>query len=67
MNVRLVNGTAAPRVRNSEGCTVADCGCAHDATRWLQLCEAHFTDWQDRHEAARVAHLAVLPKLERIP
>ena len=58
--MHLLNGTSTPRQRNSEGCAVLACGCAHDDVRWLQLCDAHYADWHDRHEAAHIAHRATL-------
>lgn len=60
MSVHLLNGTPAPRVRNSEGCEMLACGCAHNGTRWLQLCEAHFLEWSGLHDASRIAHQSTL-------
>jgi hypothetical protein len=53
--IRLVNGNTQQRVRNSEGCTVLDCGCAHTAIEYLQMCDKHFTEWQKLHERASQA------------
>lgn len=58
--IRLVNGSAAVRQRNSEGCALLACGCAHDDIRWLQLCEAHWLEWSGLHDASRIAHRATL-------
>ena len=56
----LLNGNTTPRVRSSEGCTVLPCGCAHTEREWLQLCDAHGSEWQSLHDAARIAHAATL-------
>ena len=56
----LLNGHAEPRVRNSEGCTVLPCGCAHLEREWVQMCDAHGAEWQALHDAARIAHAATL-------
>ena len=58
--IHLMNGTTAVRQRNSEGCTLLACGCAHDDTRWLQLCGAHYFEWSGLHDASRIAHRATL-------
>jgi hypothetical protein len=54
--VKLLNGNLAPRVRNSEGCTVLDCGCAHDSIRWLQMCDADWADYEGRHLRSQADH-----------
>lgn len=56
MDIVLVNGTSAPRSRSSEGVTVLDCGCAHTATHWLQMCRPHYAEDSAIHEAALVIH-----------
>lgn len=56
--MKLLNGTKEPRSRNSEGCTVLDCGCAHTPTTWLQMCDAHYAEDHTLHEQARLDHLA---------
>jgi len=61
--VTPINGNTTVRVRNSEGCTVLPCGCAHTVSAWVQLCEAHYAEWRDLHEAARIAHRATLAEV----
>lgn len=56
--IYLLNGSTEIRQRNSEGTTVLDCGCAHTATHWLQMCEGHYTENHALHEQARIEHLA---------
>lgn len=53
--MKLLNGNTHVRVRNSDGCTVLECGCAHTDTRWLQMCDAHHAEWFKRHAAPRGA------------
>jgi hypothetical protein len=62
MRPRPMNGNTTERQRNSDGCTVLACGCAHTESRWL---EAHFTEWSELHQAAATAHAATLQ--ERLP
>lgn len=55
MTVHLLNGSTEQRVRSSEGCALLPCGCAHttgELQRWLQACDAHHTEWQERHAYA---------------
>jgi hypothetical protein len=63
--VHLINGSTAVRVRSSEDCTVLDCGCAHSAVLWTQMCLAHWSAWSELHATARMAHVATLQ--ERLP
>jgi hypothetical protein len=53
--IHLLYGTAI-RQRNSEGVTVLLCGCAHDDTTWLQMCDADYQDWHVRHVEAQKQH-----------
>jgi hypothetical protein len=59
-DIHLVNGSPSVRQRNSEGCALLACGCAHDDIRWLQLCESHWLEWSGLHDASRIAHAATL-------
>jgi len=54
----LLNGHAEPRVRNSEGCTVLPCGCAHLEREWVQMCDTHGTEYRERHALAKLEHAA---------
>lgn len=57
--VVLVNGSKAPRVYNSEGCTVLPCGCAYTegvAGMWLQFCRPHWAQLEELRAEARRAH-----------
>lgn len=54
--IHLVNGSTRVRERNSEGCAVLPCGCAHDERQWLQLCDVAFHLWGGRHMQARLSH-----------
>jgi hypothetical protein len=62
-DIVLVNGSKDVRVRNSEGCTVLDCGCAHDPIQWLQQCRAHNDEANALHAQAAADHR--LQQLER--
>lgn len=53
MTVHLLNGSAAPRVKSSDGCTVLPCGCAHTEREWLQFCDAHMAEWRAMHDSVR--------------
>jgi hypothetical protein len=70
MSLHLMNGAKAPRVKNSEGCTVLDCGCAFievaGIQQWVQMChgpesENHYTDWLDTHARAHAQHVRGRP------
>jgi hypothetical protein len=70
---RLMNGTAAPRVKATEGVTfVTDtgkpdgvrCGCAHLEREWLQMCDAHYAEWHARHVEALAPRLMTIPNTE---
>jgi hypothetical protein len=37
--IHLLNGNTHERQRSSDDVTVLPCGCAHTATRWLQMCD----------------------------
>jgi hypothetical protein len=50
--MHLMNGQKHKRERNTEGCTVLECGCAHTEVMWLQMCDEHWQHWQERHELA---------------
>jgi hypothetical protein len=56
--VKLLNGNTAPRTRNSDGCTVMACGCAHTEREWLQLCDPHSEEFDALGRAARAAREA---------
>lgn len=56
MSVHLIGDNKAPRVRNSEGCVVLECGCAHSDTHYLQMCDAHYREWHALHESAHRSH-----------
>ena len=57
MTLHLLNGTAAPRVKSSDGCAVLPCGCAHTDVTWLQMCDVHFAEFAALHGAAKLSHL----------
>lgn len=73
--MHLLNGTSAARARSSDGVTVLECGCAYSEKAWLQMCDAEYSAWHDRHVAAAIAHRATLaqplsghnPTAESIP
>ena len=60
MTLHLMNGTAAPREKSSDSCSVLTCGCAHttgELQRWLQMCDAHFAEYAALHGAAKLSHI----------
>ena len=59
--IHLVNGTKQARVKNSEGCTVLPCNCAHEEIMWLQLCDEHYEEWARERRDAFLAHRAHYP------
>lgn len=54
--IHLLNGSTHIRVKNSEGCIVLDCGCAHTDTRWLQMCDEHYQEDRAFHNQAMEAY-----------
>jgi hypothetical protein len=56
MRVILLNGSKAERVKNSEGCTILSCGCAHLEREWIQMCETHHAEHEARHQLAQQQH-----------
>lgn len=54
--MHLMNGYTTARVKNSEGCTVLDCGCAHTTVQYVQMCDPHFREWHAKHERAKLDH-----------
>ena len=56
-DVVLVNGSKEIRVRNSEGCTVLPCQCAHTDVMWAQMCHPHFEEDRNLHAEAQNSHL----------
>jgi hypothetical protein len=53
--VCLLNGSAAVRERDSEGTSVAGCGCAYtdSPSRWLQMCREHGEPCEALHVQAQ--------------
>lgn len=47
--IHPMNGLIHVRVKASEGCAVLACGCAHNETMWLQLCDTHYQEWLQLH------------------
>jgi hypothetical protein len=58
--LHLMNGNTVPRVRSSDGCTVLPCQCAHTEREIVQMCDLHWLEWRNLHDAARIAHAATL-------
>lgn len=61
-DIVLLNGSTEPRTRASEGVTFVEdaqdgrCGCAHNATHWLQMCRLHWSEDNALHRAALAEH-----------
>jgi hypothetical protein len=56
MKVILLNGNKAERIKQSEGCTILPCGCAHLEREWIQMCETHHAEHEARHRLAQQQH-----------
>jgi len=56
-DVVLVNGFTEVRKRNSDGCTVLPCQCAHTDVMWLQMCRPHFEEDGNLHAEAQTEHM----------
>lgn len=56
--IHPVNGQKHIRVRDSEGCTVLPCGCAHAEVMWLQLCDEHYQELMRERREAYLSHRA---------
>lgn len=54
--IHLLNGNKTERQRNSEGCTVYPCGCAHTDVLWLQMCDTDYQPTFALRERARIDH-----------
>jgi hypothetical protein len=54
--IHLLNGSTEIRQRNSDGCTVLDCGCAHTPTHWLQMCDDCYQPDAALHAQAAADH-----------
>jgi len=61
--IHLLNGSKEIRQRNSEGCVVLPCGCAHTDVLWLQMCDADYQPDAALHAQAAADHK--LQKLEQ--
>jgi hypothetical protein len=52
--MKLLNGNTIVRQRNSEGCAILKCGCAHTDVMWVQMCTPCYATWETLHEAGIV-------------
>jgi hypothetical protein len=57
--MRLLNGNTTVRQRNSEGCTILPCGCAHTDVLWLQMCDPCATEYDIYRVEAQRAHESI--------
>lgn len=54
--MKLLNGQAQPITRSSKSVKLHDCGCAHNSTHWLQMCDPHAFAHDELHASARITH-----------